>query len=104
MEAITYRQGEEIEFYIEPDTNEDLELNDWPLIFYSPHNDDTVVDKSDAVLVSPQKYYCKIASEKTEIMNTGKYVCELLYKATSKRIAINKLAFNLVESHAKKYL
>lgn len=104
MEAIIYRQGEDVEFYVEPDANEDLELNDWSLIFYSRHNDDTVVEKSDMILVSPQKYYGKIASEKTEIMNTGKYVCELLYKATSKRIAINQLAFTLVESHAKKYL
>lgn len=104
MAAIIYRQGEDIEFYLVPDENENLELNDWSLIFYSRHNDDTIVEKSEMTLVGSQKYFGKIASAKTITMNTGKYVCELLYKSSSIRIPFNALSFTLVESHAKKYL
>lgn len=100
----TYYQGDDIEFYlVQSDINEDLDANDWQLIFYSNSTPDIVLEKGDMVYVEPQKYYGLIPRAKTKTLISDKFICELAYGTDKKRIATD-ISFILKDSHSKNYV
>lgn len=101
---IEFRRGDDIEFYLTPTIEaEDLDNNDWMLLFYSAASVDIVRNKTDMVYVEAQKYYGLISREITKDLPTGIYTCELLYGTEKKKIAIKDLCFKMLDSHSKNY-
>lgn len=100
----TYYKGEDIDFeLVSTEEFEDLDGEDWELIFYSQSSADIRISKSEMVFVEERKYEGNIPSSVTKNLIPDKFTCELLYGTDKKKIALS-LAFELRDSHSKTYV
>lgn len=104
-EKIEFYKGDDIEFYLTPTVDaEDLDNNDWQLLFYSIANTDIVRAKTDMVFVEANKYYGIIVSDITKDLVPDNFTCELLYGSDKKKIDLKDMTFILKDSHSKNYV
>ena len=102
---IIYYQGETIGLYIEGDSVINFDSNPFKVLFYTAisKTQRVLIDKSEFVQISANKYYAEIANTVTSALQRGQYIEEKLYG--DDYTSISKVnAFVLNESEIKKEL
>lgn len=91
MELIEYGQGATIAFFIEGDTTNNLDDNNFEIQFISAKNVTfkKLLKKGDAnvVFVSENKYRCEISNLESKTMPVGIYKFEILFGSEKTAIA-----------------
>ena len=102
---IIYYQGETIGLYIEGDSVIDFDNNPFKVLYYNAvsKTQRVLLDKSDFVQISVNKYYAEIANTVTATLQRGQYIEEKLYGDAYTSIS-KENAFYLNESEIKKEL
>lgn len=105
MASIEYYQGETIGLYIEGDSVIDFDNNPFKVLYYNAvsKTQRVLLDKSQFVQVSVNKYYAEIANTITAGLQRGQYVEEKLYGDAYTSIS-KENAFVLLETEIKKEL
>ena len=99
-----YYKGEDIEFYLTPTEEfEDLDGQDWQLLFKSSANKDLVLRRDDMTMIEANNYYGIIGHEITKGLIPDKFTAELMYGTQHKNIGIS-LVFELQQSNSAKYI
>jgi len=98
-----YHQGDSIPFYVNGDNIDNLELENFKVLFYSAYQSDIVIDKSDMTNTDTNEYYYEISDDISKDLSTGDYTMEILLGDSSKSIW-KGFAFNLADSHSKNYI
>lgn len=100
-----YYQGDTIGFYHEGDAVIDLDVNPFKILFYNAAapKQRVLIDKSDMLQVSANKYYFEISNEVTALLQRGNYIMEQLYGSNYTSIAKEE-AFQLLDSQIKSEL
>jgi hypothetical protein len=98
-----YYKGESIPFYVNGDSIDNLDLENFKILFYSAYQDDIVISKSDMTNTDTNEYYYEISDDISKDLSTGDYTMEILLGDSSKSIW-KGFAFNLADSHSKNYL
>ena len=100
-----YHQGDTIGFYHEGDAVIDLDNNPFKLLFYNvaAPKQRVLIDKSEMVFISANKYYAEISNAVTALLQRGNYVMEQLYGSNYTSIS-EEDAFILKDSQIKSEL
>lgn len=99
---INIYQGEDSAFYIQGDTDINLETNDFKVLFYKSKmvNERFELLKSDFTLDSINKYRAVITHSITSTLPVGLYIQEVLFGDSFRSISKEE-SFNLIKTEIR---